>query len=125
MPANSTRSAGLGGTIPKRLPPYAKTLAPSPRRSLVVLTGSGAWERCASGAWFPRAKIMLPLGADPRGLEWRCTKGFGDCIIFALGNAEPNETIKQLARQLLRFFPFLLYVGPGPLVRFEMRRAAK
>jgi hypothetical protein len=108
----------------RRLPPYAKTLISGRRGTLVVLTGSRGWEWAKSPCWFAGAKLVLPPGEQPGGFDWSVAAGFSDCILFAAGEPEPADAIMALAGELLRHIPLVLYVGPGPVIKFEARREA-
>jgi hypothetical protein len=122
--ANIRPSAHYHSADCRRLPPYAKTLISGRRGTLVVLTGSRGWERAKSPCWFPGSKIVLPPGGQPGGFDWSVAAGFSDSILFAAGEPEPADTIMALASELLRHIPLVLYVGPGPVIKFEARREA-
>jgi hypothetical protein len=108
----------------RRLPPYSKTMTAGRCDTLMVLTGSQAWDRAKSESWFPGRKLVLPIGENPRSFDWSIAAGFSDCIVFATGDPEPAAIIMALAGELLRYLSLVLYQGPGPLIRFETRRAA-
>lgn len=109
----------------KRQPPYAKRVVPSTKKTLHILTGSKAWDRANSPTWFPASKVVLPSEESPHTFDWSFTSKWGDAVIWCLGDPAPQETIQNLAVELLQRLDLVLYVGPKQsTVRFTQRRRA-
>ncbi|MGZ8194571.1 MAG: hypothetical protein ACXWTH_02990 [Methylosarcina sp.] len=106
-------------------PPYANQLNLTEQSNLWVCTGSGAWERAKLPSWFPRSKVLLPLGDDPNNYTWTVAAGH-DVVIGGFGELEPISTIALLGALLLAFGASLVIYTPerGPVTRIEARRAA-
>jgi hypothetical protein len=92
-------------------------------QSLVVCTGSGAWERGKSSTWFPGCKVVLPFGDDPAVYSWSVAAGH-DVLIAGFGNLEPIGVIAKLAGLLLAAGAGLVLYAPekGPMTRIDAKR---
>jgi hypothetical protein len=105
-------------------PPYTNRLNLN-GQSLIVCTGSDAWDRAESQTWFPRCKVVLPFGDDPAAYAWSVAAGH-DVLIAGFGNLEPIGTIAKLAGLLLAVGASLVLYAPerGPLTRITLRKEA-
>jgi hypothetical protein len=82
-------------------PPYATELRSKPRhKSVVILTGSGAWDIAKKhNSISLQPKLLLPFGENSEHFKWPVNGR--DCIVLSHGEPEPYEIILKLARCLL------------------------
>jgi len=89
----------LDYTRPKRLAPYGNTLDQAIKNSIVILTGSGAWERGRS-SWFAGNKLLLPFGDNPASYRWPVADR--ECVVYGFGKQEFRERLVALSVALVQ-----------------------
>ena len=106
----NTRSHSGNTSAQKKLPPYGNRLDRGSKRTIVVLTGSGAWDR-ARDSQNCGYLLVLPPGDDPTGFHWPVAGR--DCVVWSLGTPEPHERLVALGAALVRAGAVFAILGHG------------
>jgi hypothetical protein len=107
-------------------PPYTVELRTKPRhKSVVILTGAGAWNIAKqSNSISLQPKLLLPFRENPEHFKWPVSGR--NCVVSGYGEPEPYQAILQLTQCLLS--GGALYVIWGfqgkPITRIDCRRVA-
>ena len=109
-------------SIKKILPPYGKLVDKS-KNELIVCTGSGAWQRAKSKAWFGHTpKLVLPLNENPGRYRWPVNGR--NVLVFSFGQQESYQRLIDLSKCLLKHGAvWVLWVMPWdyPATKFERK----
>jgi len=106
---HSQHGSGAGGamlgrmdamsTQRRKLPPGGNQLDQAIKNSIVILTGSGAWERWRS-LWFAGSRLLLPFGDNPASYRWPVAGR--DCVLHGFGEQEPRPRLVALSVELVQ-----------------------